>query len=217
MSQLTLVIGNKNYSSWSLRPWILMKHLGLEFQELLIPLYRPGAQEALDKHCPGGKVPVLHQGGVCIWESLAICEHVAELAGRGWPKGLEARAMARSICAEMHAGFFELRNAWPMNSRARNRRVPITPRVQADVERVEKIWSECRSRFGASGGPWLFGEYSVADAMFAPVVLRFNTYGEGFSDNTRAYMKTVIEDPPMQEWMQAGEQEPWKIASSDVG
>ena len=217
MSQLTLVIGNKNYSSWSLRPWILMKHLGLEFQELLIPLYRPGAQEALDKHCPGGKVPVLHQGGVCIWESLAICEHVAELAGRGWPKALEARAMARSICAEMHAGFSELRNAWPMNLRARNRRVPITPRVQADVERVEKIWSECRSRFGASGGPWLFGEYSVADAMFAPVVLRFNTYGEGFSDNTRAYMTTVIEDPAMQEWMQAGEQEPWKIASSDVG
>jgi glutathione S-transferase len=217
MSNLTLVIGNKNYSSWSLRPWILMKHLGLEFQELLIPLYQPGAREELDKHCPGGKVPVLHQGGVCIWESLAICEHVAELAGRGWPKALEARAMARSICAEMHAGFFELRNAWPMNSRARNRRVPMTPRVQADVERVEKIWSECRSRFGASGGPWLFGEYSVADAMFAPVVLRFNTYGEGFSDNTRAYMTTVIEDPPMQEWMQAGEKEPWKIASSDVG
>jgi glutathione S-transferase len=217
MSNLTLVIGNKNYSSWSLRPWILMKHLGLEFQELLIPLYQPGAREALDKHCPGGKVPVLHQGGVCIWESLAICEHVAELAGRGWPKALEARAMARSICAEMHAGFFELRNAWPMNSRARDRRVPMTPRVQADVERVEKIWSECRSRFGASGGPWLFGEYSVADAMFAPVVLRFNTYGEGFSDNTRAYMTTVIEDPPMQEWMQAGEKEPWKLASSDVG
>ena len=114
-------------------------------------------------------------------------------------------------------GFSELRNAWPMNSRARNRRVPITPRVQADVARVEKIWSECRSRFGASGGPWLFGEYSVADAMFAPVVLRFNTYGEGFSDNTRAYMTTVIEDPPMQEWMQAGEKEPWKIAGSIAG
>jgi glutathione S-transferase len=104
-----------------------------------------------------------------------------------------------------------------MNSRARNRRVTMTPRVQADVERVEKIWSECRGRFGASGGPWLFGEYSVADAMFAPVVLRFNTYGEGFSDNTRAYMTTVIEDPPMQEWMTAGEKEPWKIAGSDVG
>ena len=217
MSNLTLVIGNKNYSSWSLRPWILMKHLGLEFQELLIPLYQPGAREALDKHCPGGKVPVLHQGGVCIWESLAICDHVAELAGRGWPKALEARAMARSICAEMHAGFFELRNAWPMNARARDRRVPITAKVQANVARIEAIWSECRSRFGASGGPWLFGEYSVADAMFAPVVLRFNTYGEGFSDNTRAYMTTVIEDPPMQEWMQAGEKEPWKIASSDVG
>jgi glutathione S-transferase len=217
MSDLTLVIGNKNYSSWSLRPWILMKHLGLEFQELLIPLYQPGAREELDKHCPGGKVPVLHQSGLRVWESLAICDHVAELAGRGWPKHLEARGMARSICAEMHAGFFELRNAWPMNSRARNRRVPITPRVQADVDRVEKIWSECRSRFGASGGPWLFGEYSVADAMFAPVVLRFNTYGEGFSDNTRAYMTTVIEDPPMQEWMKAGEKEPWKIAGSDVG
>ena len=217
MSELTLVIGNKNYSSWSLRPWILMKHLGLEFKELLIPLYQPGAREELDKHCPGGKVPVLHQSRLRVWESLAICEHVAELVGRGWPKALEARAMARSICAEMHAGFFELRNAWPMNARARDRRVPITAKVQADVARIEAIWSECRGRFGASGGPWLFGEYSVADAMFAPVVLRFNTYGEGFSDNTRAYMTTVIEDPPMQEWMQAGEKEPWKIASSDVG
>jgi glutathione S-transferase len=217
MSDLTLVIGNKNYSSWSLRPWILMRHLGLTFQERLIPLYQPGAQVELGKHCPGGKVPVLQQGDMRVWESLAICEHVAELVGRGWPKDLEARAMARSICAEMHAGFFELRNAWPMNARARNRRVPMTPKVQADVDRVERIWSECRSRFGAGGGLWLFGEYSVADAMFAPVVLRFNTYGEGFSDNTRAYMATALEDPPMQEWIAAGEKEPWKIAGSDIG
>ncbi len=217
MSDLTLVIGNKNYSSWSLRPWILMRHLGLTFQELLIPLYRPGAQEELKKHCPGGKVPVLHHGALRIWESLAICEHVAELTGRGWPKDPAARAVARSICAEMHAGFSELRNAWPMNSRNRNRHVPMTPKVQADIDRVEAIWSDCRSRFGGSGGPWLFGEYSVADAMFAPVVLRFNTYGEGFSDNTRTYMKTVLDDPPLQEWMAAGEKEPWKIASSDIG
>ena len=194
-----------------------MRHLGLTFQELLIPLYQPEAQAEIAKHCPGGKVPVLHQGELRVWESLAICEYVTELTGRGWPKGLEARAVARSVCSEMHAGFVDLRSAWPMNARAQNRRVPITPGVQANIARIETIWSDCRRRFGGSGGPWLFGEYSVADAMYAPVVLRFNTYGEQFSDNTRAYMATVMEDPPMLEWLSAGEKEPWSITGSEVG
>jgi glutathione S-transferase len=217
MSDLTLVIGNKNYSSWSLRPWILMRHLGLTFQEMLIPLYQPGSQDEIEKHCPGRKAPTLHHGEIRVWESLAICEYLTELTGRGWPKDPQARAMARSISAEMHSGFSDLRNAWPMNASGRNRRVPVTPGIQANVDRVEAIWSDCRRRFGARGGPWLFGEYSVADAMYAPVVLRFNTYGERFSDDTRAYLATVIADPAMQEWMSAGEKEPWKIASSEVG
>jgi glutathione S-transferase len=217
MSDLTLVIGNKNYSSWSLRPWILMRHLGLTFQELLIPLDQPGTRAEIQKHGPGGKVPVLRHGEVHVWDSLAVCEYVSELTGRGWPKESLARAVARSISAEMHSGFVDLRNAWPMSARARNRRVPMTPGVQADFNRIEAIWSDCRGRFGASAGPWLFGEYSVADAMYAPVVLRFNSYGERFSDNTRAYMATVLEDPAMQEWMSAGEKETWKIAYSDVG
>jgi glutathione S-transferase len=216
MSDLTLVIGNKNYSSWSLRPWILMKHLGLDFQERLVPLFQPGFAEDIKKCSPSGKVPALLQGEICVWDSLAICEYLGELTGRALPKDAEARAVARSVCAEMHSGFSNLRNAWPMNARARNRQVPMTPGVQADVNRVEEIWSDCRRRFGA-GGPWLFGEYSAVDAMYAPVVLRFNTYGTELLEETRKYMATVLEDPPMQEWMKAGEKEPWKIEYSDVG
>jgi glutathione S-transferase len=236
MTALTLVIGNKNYSSWSLRPWLLLKHLGVEFQERLVPLYQPGSREELLKCGPSGKVPTLLAHGssdraasegipggdrlpgeLRIWDSLAICEYITEVSGRGWPKDPAARAVARSVSAEMHAGFSALRNAWPMNSRAHNRRVPMTPPVKADIERIEAIWADCRSRFGTSGDPWLFGEYSVADAMYAPVVLRFNTYGTHFSDDTRSYMKAVIEDPLMQEWLDAAKIETWTIESSEVG
>ena len=162
-------------------------------------------------------MPTLLQGKLCIWESLAICEYVAEVAGRGWPKDPAARAVARAVSTEMHAGFSNLRNQWPMNARGHNRRVPITSAVHADIDRVEAIWADCRSRFGTSGGPWLFGEYSVADAMYAPVVLRFNTYGTHLTDGTRSYMKAVIEDPPMQEWLDAAKSETWTIESSEVG
>ena len=217
MSTLTLVIGNKNYSSWSLRPWILLKHLGLEFQEQLIPLYQAGSREEMMKWGPSGKVPMLHRGELRIWDSLAICEYIVEVAGRGWPKDPEARAVARSVSAEMHSGFSNLRNQWPMNARAQNRRVPMTPAVQADIDRIEAIWADCRKRFGTSGSPWLFGEYSVADAMYAPVVLRFNTYGSQFLDSTRSYMKAVMEDPLLLEWLEAGKGETWRIEASEVG
>ena len=216
MSDLTLVIGNKNYSSWSLRPWILMKRLGLDFQELLIPLYTPGSRDELEKHCPSGRVPVLRQGKLSVWDSLAICEYVAELTGRGWPAKAEARAVARSVCAEMHSGFANLRSEWPMNARARNRRTPMTPSLEADIDRVDVIWNDCRRRFG-TGGPWLFGEYSIADAMYAPVALRFNTYGAQISETARWYMAAVIEDAAMQEWVQAAQSEPWTVESSEVG
>jgi len=216
MSDLTLVIGNKNYSSWSLRPWILMKHLGLPFDEKLVRLYTPESKDELLKHGPSGRVPILHHGDITVWDSLAICEYVAEISGKGWPKSPAARAVARSVSAEMHSGFTNLRMEWPMNARARNRRTPMTPGLEADIDRIEEIWLDCRRRFG-SEGPWLFGEFSIADAMYAPVVLRFNTYGTQISENARWYIATVIEDRFLQEWVLASKSEPWEIEASEVG
>src|SRR4029077_2192207 len=200
MAPFTLVIGNKNYSSWSLRPWLLLKHLGVAFEEILVPLDRPSTREDLEKYSPSGRVPVLRHGELTVWDSLAICEYLAELTGRGWPAAPAARAVARAVSAEMHSGFTTLRSLWPMNARARNRRTAMTAALEADVERIDQIWNDCRARFGAAG-PWLFGEYSIADAMFAPVVLRFNTYGAAaVSPTVRWYMASVLEDPPLQEW-----------------
>ena len=216
MAPLTLVIGNKNYSGWSLRPWLFMKHVGLEFQELMVPLDTPETREQIDRYTPSGRVPVLRQGTLCVWDSLAICEYIAELSGKGWPQAPEARAVARAVCAEVHSGFSTLRSLWPMNARARNRRTAITAALEADIERIDEMWNDCRGRFGA-GGPWLFGEYGVADAMYAPVVLRFNTYGARISQTARWYMAAVLEDAPLQEWLQAAKQEPWTIAAEEVG
>ena len=216
MAPLTLVIGNKNYSTWSLRAWLFMKHAGVEFQEILVPLDTPETREQLERYGPSGRVPVLRQGTLCVWDSLAICEYIAELSGRGWPQAREARAVARSVCAEMHSGFTTLRSLWPMNARARNRRTAVTGALAADIERIDEIWNDCRSRFG-SGGPWLFGDYSVADAMYAPAVLRFNTYGAHISQTARWYMASVLEDAALQEWLQAAKQEPWTIAADEVG
>ena len=217
MSDLTLVIGNKNYSSWSLRPWLLMKHLGVEFKEHLIQLSVDSSRGEIAKQGPSGKVPVLRNGELCIWDSLAICEYMAELKGAGWPKEIEARAVARSVAAEMHSGFAHLRSQWPMNARARNRRVLMTPALEADVKRVDELWTDCRRRFGAGKGPWLFGEFSVADAMYAPVVLRFNTYGAQVSPTAREYMSTALEDRYVKEWVSAAEKEPWTIESEERG
>jgi glutathione S-transferase len=218
MSDLTLVIGNKNYSSWSLRPWILMKHLGVEFREVMIRLNQPETRDEICKHGPSGRVPMLRQGALCVWDSLAICEYIAELTGRGWPKDREARSVARSVSAEMHSGFANLRSQWPMNARGHNRRTAMTPTLDADIQRVAKIWEDCRQRFGASGGgQWLFGEYSVADAMYAPVVLRFNTYGAQVPDVARRYLAVALEDPALQEWVRAAREEPWTIESEELG
>jgi glutathione S-transferase len=216
MSDLTLIIGNKNYSSWSLRPWMLLKHLGVDFEERLIPLDTPQFKQELEKYGPSGQVPVLHHGAQCIWDSLAICEYLAELTTRGWPQERHARAIARSVCAEMHSGFVNLRMEWPMNARARNRRTPMTPGLDADIDRIDEIWVDCRRRFG-SAGPWLFGEYSIADAMYAPVVLRFRTYGAQVSQSARWYLATALEDSALQEWVQSAQAERWKLPASEVG
>lgn len=216
MASLTLVIGNKNYSSWSLRPWLFMKHQGVDFDEIVIPLDTPTTRETMDKYGPSGRVPVLRKGELAIWDSLAICEHIAELTGAGWPKDPQARAVARSVSAEMHSGFSNLRTLWPMNARARNRRTAMTAALEADIERIDEIWNDCRGRFGA-GGSWLFGEYSIADAMYAPVALRFNTYGASISQAARWYIASVLEDAPMQEWLAAAKRETWSYPGSEVG
>jgi len=218
MTDLTLIIGNKNYSSWSLRPWMLMKHLGVDFTERQIVLDTPTFKDDVAKFGPSGRVPVLKHGDITVWDSLAICEYVAELTGRGWPKDRTTRAYARSVCAEMHSGFANLRTEWPFNARARNRRPPMTPGLEADVDRIDEIWIDCRRQFGeAQQGPWLFGEYTIADAMYAPVVLRFNTYRAQVSDTTRWYMAAALEDPALQEWVQAAQKEPWTLPPSEVG
>ncbi len=216
MAPLTLVIGNKNYSSWSLRAWLFMKHAGAAFTEVVVPLDTADTHEAMLRVSPSGRVPALHSGELTVWDSLAICEYVAELTGRGWPRSPEARAVARSVSAEMHSGFPNLRALWPMNARARNRRTALLPALEADIERIDEIWNDCRRRFG-SGGPWLFGEYTVADAMYAPVVLRFNTYGARVSQTARWYMASVLEDGALQEWVQAAQRETWTVSADEVG
>ena len=217
MPELALVIGNKNYSSWSLRPWILMKHLGVDFREIQLQLDTPEFKDELAEFGPSGRVPVLKSGELTVWDSLAICEYVAELTGRGWPQDASARAVARSVCSEMHSGFLNLRMEWPMNARARNRRTTMTPGLEADIDRIDEIWMDCRRRFGASGGPWLFGEYSIADAMYAPVVLRFNTYRAQISDTARWYLATALADPTLQEWVLAAQEEPWTNPDYEIG
>ena len=216
MTELLLTMGNKNYSSWSLRPWILMKHLGLTFTERVIPLDTRDFARDVAAVSPTSRVPVLRDGELVIWDSLAICEYACELAGKGWPRERAARAVARSACAEMHSGFGSLRSQWPMNARALNRRTPPDPARAADIERIEKLWGECRARFGA-GGPWLFGEYCVADAMFAPVVLRFRTYGPKLCDTSAAYVATTLADAHLQAWLAAAGAESWIIENSEIG
>jgi glutathione S-transferase len=216
MAPLTLVIANRNYSSWSLRPWLLMKHLGLAFDTIVIQLDTATTHDKIERYSPSGLLPVLLAGTLCVWDSLAICEYLAEITAKGWPRAPEARAQARSLCAEIHSGFQAVRTAWPMNARARNRRTAMTPALAADVERINEIWNDCRHRHGG-GGPWLFGDYSIADAMYAPVVLRFNTYGASISEAARAYMAGVLEDAALQEWVRAAQQETWTIPSEEVG
>jgi len=195
---MILVIGNKNYSSWSLRPWIAMKVLGLEFDEKRIPLYGPGAREEILLESPAGKVPILIDGATRVWDSLAILEYLAEKTGRLWPADPAARAKARSVAAEMHAGFPNLRTHMSMNVRKRHPGKGRTPEVVSEVARINSIWSEAR-------GPFLFGEFSAADAMYAPVVLRFRTY-DVEADN-RAYYDRMLALPAMKEWIAAAERE----------
>ena len=185
---------------------MLLRHLGLEFAELSLPLDTPRFHAEIGRWSPTGRVPVLVDGDLRIWDSLAICEYCSERAGgRGWPADRAARAVARSLSAEMHSGFADLRGTWPMQAASRGLEVALTPQASADVARVDAIWSGCRATYG---GPWLFGErYSVADAMFAPVSLRFLTYGAELSDGARGYFDHVLADAHLQEWIRGAERE----------
>lgn len=202
MSGLTLVIGDKNLSSWSLRPWLAMKEAGIPFAEQLILLDRPGTKAEILKKSPSGRVPCLIDGGLAIWDSLAILEYLAEKFPdrRLWPTDRRARAVARSVSAEMHSGFANLRSQWPMKFAIEGMRKEMSAEVAADVRRISDIWETCRRDFG-SGGPFLFGAFSIADAMYAPVVSRFVTYGPVDLGPLAAKWRDAIWAlPAMKEW-----------------
>lgn len=212
---LTLVLGNKNYSSWSLRPWLLLSHFSVPFEEIRIPLSRPDTQRRLQEYSPTLRVPVLVHDTLTVWDSLAICEYASEqvLKGRGWPWAVADRARARSLAAEMHAGFTALRGQWPMNVRLQRKLVPDAA-VARDIARIEQIWTECLEY---SGGPWLFGEFGIVDAMFAPVVLRFHAYQPELGAAAAAYRDTMLAHPALRQWMEAGRAESEVIREDEVG
>lgn len=212
MSELTLIIGNKNYSSWSLRPWLLLTHAGIPFQEIRIPLYSSDWDDIL-AYSPSGKVPALRDGSLSLWDSLAICEYLAECF-RGhqlWPTDKAARAVARSVSAEMHSGFSNLRQNMNMNCRKFLPGKGWTPAVQEDIDRIQQLWKDCRVRFGQEG-PFLFGRFSIADAMYAPVTSRFVTYDVALDAVSSDYVKAVQALPAMQAWNDAARAEKEVIA-----
>lgn len=199
---LTLVIGNKNYSSWSLRPWLVLKQAGIPFQEVFISLYTEASRAEIRKYSPSGKVPALIDGDITVWESLAVCEY---LAGKFpekqlWPADPAARAVARAAATEMHAGFSALRQHMSMNCRQHLPGKGRTPEVLKDIARITALWNDCRARFGKDGG-FLFGKFSIADAMYAPVALRFVTYAVELDPVSAAYVQTITSLPAIQQWV----------------
>jgi len=209
---LTLVLANKAYSSWSMRPWMVLKHFDIPFDEIVIPMNQPETHAEMLKHAPSGKCPSLHDGTISVWDSLAIIEYLAETYPTFpiWPRGTEARAYARSLSAEMHSGFMALRRECPMNIRRPRRAIKVSEDVRADVVRIDEAFADARTRFGAAGA-FLFGDFSAADAMFAPVVNRFDTYDLPVSDTTRAYMAVMKALPAWQQWERDAFAEPWRI------
>jgi glutathione S-transferase len=209
MADFTIYIGNKNYSSWSLRGWLMLRHTGAAFSEDVIPLEEPTTRVDILRHSPSGKVPALKHGELVIWESLAIGEYLAEIFPEAqlWPTAAAARAVARAASTEMHAGFAALRSHLPMNIRSSFPQRGVTPEAQADINRVSALWRDCRRRFGA-GGELLFGHFTIADAMYAPVVSRFRTYKVELDSETARYCDALWALPIVQEWAAAAGNEP---------
>lgn len=213
---MKLVIANKAYSSWSFRPWILMREMGIAFDEEMIPLYHPDTQARIRAYGGGRTVPLVVDGAIVVWESLAIVDYLAEMFPNKaiWPVDPASRAHARSSAAEMHGGFQALRSRCPMNFRRAPKAVALSDDVKANVARIEQLWADARQRFGA-GGPFLYGKFSAADAMYAPVVHRFQAYAVPVSASTRAYMDTIMGLPSWGEWASAAAAEPWHHAPYD--
>ena len=217
---MKLIIANKAYSSWSFRPWLLMRVCEIAFDEVVIPLDQPDTAAAVGAYSPAGKVPVLVDGPLTVWDSLAIIDHLAETNSTGaiWPGDTAARALARSLAAEMHAGFAPLRRALPMNMRRQPKPAALDAQsaaaVAADVARIEAAWADVRSRFG-DGGPFLFGAFSAADAMFAPVVNRLYAYAVPAGEVTLAYMAAMMALPAWRDWQAGAEAEGWHLARID--
>ncbi len=211
---LKLVLANKAYSSWSLRPWILLAHFKIPFEEIVIPM---GSLEEMLKYAPTGKCPSLHDGRIAVWESLAIIEYVAELYPEKaiWPRGKAARAHARSLASEMHAGFLPLRQACPTNFRRAPKAIALSDAVEKDIARIEAAWAHARETYGKAGS-FLFGRFSAADAMFAPVVNRFHVYAVPVAPATRTYMDAMMALPAWKAWIADGEAEPWRIEEYEV-
>lgn len=214
----TLIIGNKNYSSWSLRAWLLLREAGIQFDERRFALDMPDFARTIAEYSAAGRVPVLQLGEETVWDSLAIAETAAERwpAKNLWPTDPAARAHARAISAEMHSGFPHLRSCMPMNCRAMGRKVSIPDELAQDIDRVIDIWATCHRAYGDQGG-WLFGDFSVADAMFAPVVLRFRTYGINLPESAGFYPHRLLESEAMQEWLLAAESETEVIDGDEAG
>lgn len=213
-----LTIANKLYSSWSLRPWLVMKGFGIPFEETVIPMYQPDSKARMLAVSPTGKMPCLTDGDVTVWESLAIIEYLAEKFPEKaiWPQNPKARAHARAASNEMHAGFQALRNACPMNLGKRFAKKDYGPEVAGNVARISALWKEARKTFGAEG-PFLYGAFSAADAMFVPVATRFDAYQIDVNAETRAYMDVVLSHPAFVAWREDALQEPWRISPYEEG
>ena len=218
MADFKLILGNKNYSSWSLRPWIAMRHTGIEFDEEVIPLFSDGYKAVILEHSGAGRVPILHHGDRTIWDSSSILDYIAFLHPnrRLWPEDPGARAHARSVSAEMHSGFAALRGALPMNVRRPPSPVTLEKPVREDIARVSAVWREALERYGGDEGPFLYGRFTNADAMYAPVVSRFETYAIEIDPVLRSYMDAVLSLPAFVQWRKAAAAEPWVIDRVEI-
>lgn len=212
-----LVIGNKNYSSWSMRPWVWMRHHSIAFETYKVPLYADNTRAEITKFGCGTTVPILIHGDIRIWDSLAILEYLSEMHPQcgGWPSDPATRAHARSVSAEMHSSFSALRSSLPMNCRRTIEGFQLSESVQHDVNRIQALFLDCRQRY-SQGGDWLFGRYTIADAMYAPVVMRCNTYGVALTGEAGQYLKTVTAQAAVQEWVEDSRNEKEVIESVEL-
>ena len=217
MAAPLLIIGNKNYSSWSLRPWLLLRHFGVDFEERRLLLDTPAFQEEIGRWSPTARVPVLVDEGLTVWDSLAICEYANErwLDGRGWPQQRQARAQARAAAAEMHSGFAALRTQLPMNSRRQPDAYRWDAQAQADIDRVQRLWADLRAQHGTDAG-FLCGEFGIVDAMFAPVAIRFLGYGVALDESAHGYVRTLQQLPALRQWREQAAQEEERIAATEA-